>query len=209
MNMRVSDPQGHPILKVTIPGATPDELGRGLAAAMAVFIEAKVDPADAAAGAFEREGWDISGFEDEIDDAALNDAEVWDRAHTAALNAITSGWHERRRERASVRLQLITDPEVQLADRKTALEMLRVRARAEDGNAEFLDSKVGTLAWVLAEHLEDRFRARELVANVTMAFTALQCAGHSPEEPIEPKRNAVLKAIDALENATQKARRHA
>ncbi|MER8944489.1 hypothetical protein [Mesorhizobium sp. M0701] len=41
-------------------------------------------------------------------------------------------------------------------------------------------------------------------SRVTVAFTTLALAGFHPDEPIEPKRKAVLDAIEALEKATEK-----
>ncbi|WP_353646228.1 hypothetical protein [Mesorhizobium sp. WSM2239] len=57
------DPE-FPLMKISIPKATPDELQRGLDAAIAVFRRAGVDPQDAADGVSIREGWDIAGFSD-------------------------------------------------------------------------------------------------------------------------------------------------
>ena len=49
--------------------------------------------------------------------------------------------------------------------------------------------------------LEDEIQARDFVARVTIAYTTLAMAGFYPGEPIEPKRLAILEAIDALERA--------
>ncbi|MER9236908.1 hypothetical protein NKI56_33795 [Mesorhizobium sp. M0622] len=53
----------------------------------------------------------------------------------------------------------------------------------------------------------DGFLARDLVSDVTVAFTTRALAGFHPDEPIEPKRKAVLDAIEALEKATEKPTR--
>ena len=71
---------------------------------------------------------------------------------------------------------LVTDPETQLADRPTALRMLRARAMAEDGKAKSLDNKMANLGWVVAENLEDQWLAQELVDGLTSAHFALVSA---------------------------------
>jgi hypothetical protein len=194
-----------PLMKISIPKATPDELQRGLDAAFAVFRHAGVDPQDAADGVSIRESLDIAGFSDQFDisDQEMEAAAIWDAADTAAVDAACAGWDEKGRQRPeSAHLQLITSPATQLVDRDTALVMLRSRVRDAADQREFLDSAVADLAWVVAADFEDQGRARELVNAVAIAFTALELSGFSPEEPIEPKRQAVLTAIDALERAT-------
>ncbi|MCT2580963.1 hypothetical protein P3C33_27910 [Mesorhizobium sp. P16.1] len=194
-----------PLMKISIPKATPDELQRGLDAAIAVFRRADVDPQDAADGVSIREGWDIAGFSEQFDisDQEMEAAAIWDAADTAAVDAACAGWDETGRQRPeSAHLQLITSPATQLVDRDTALAMLRSRVRDAADQREFLDSAVADLAWVVAADFEDRWRARELVNALTVAFTALELSGFSPGEPTEPKRQGVLTAIDALERAT-------
>lgn len=194
-----------PLMKISIPKATPDELQRGLDAAIAVFRRAGVDPQDAADGVSIREGWDIAGFSEQFDisDQEMEAAAIWDAADTAAVDAACAGWDEEGRQHPeSAHLQLITSPATQLVDRDTALVMLRSRVRDAAVQREFLDSAVADLAWVVAADFEDQWRARELVNAVTIAFTALELSGFSPGEPIEPKRQAVLTAIDALGQAT-------
>ncbi|WP_146172618.1 hypothetical protein [Mesorhizobium helmanticense] len=84
-----------------------------------------------------------------------------------------------------------------------ALAKLRLLTDAADGNGEFLDSDVGTLAWRVAADLEDNNGVeRDLVGDVTIAFTALILSRFHPKEPIEPKRKTGHDAIDALEKAT-------
>ena len=192
-------------LKISVPRATPDELNRGLEAAVAVFRKAKVHPVEAAGGRAAREAWDISGFQDEIDREDLKAAEVWDEAEGAALDAVCADWDENRKRPDSANLSIVTDPKTQLVDRRTALEMLRSHVKAESGKREFLDTKVADLGWVIAEDLEDQFLARELLGRLTTSFWALAMAGFHPDQPIEPKRQAVFDAIDALEKATETA----
>ncbi|RWG40279.1 MAG: hypothetical protein EOQ63_29555 [Mesorhizobium sp.] len=194
-----------PLMKISIPRATPDELQSGLDAAIAVFRRAGVDPQDAADGVSIREGWDIAGFSEQFDisDQEMEAAAIWDAADTAAVYAACAGWNEKGKQRPeSAHLQLITSPATQLVDRDSALVMLRSRVRDAADQHEFLDSAVADLAWVVAADFEDQWRARELVNAVTIAFTALELSGFSPGEPIEPKRQAVLTAIAALEQAT-------
>jgi hypothetical protein len=97
------------------------------------------------------------------------------------------------------------DPATQLADRPTALAMLRALTAAQDGNGEFMNSQIGILADRLAVDVDN---PRDLIAAVTVAFTRLELAGFHPDEPIEPKRQAVYDAIDALEAATEMPTSH-
>lgn len=103
-------------------------------------------------------------------------------------------------------LELLTDPETQLADRATALAMLR--QRVEDNREGVFDGSDSTLAWRVAADFEDRIEMRDLVIGVRVAFTSLKLAHFHPEEPIEPKRRAVYDAINALEAATEKPTSH-
>ncbi|MER8369022.1 hypothetical protein [Mesorhizobium sp. M1378] len=65
------------------------------------------------------------------------------------------------------------------------------------------------MAWLVAADIDDDSgMMRDLVGNVTIAFTVLSLSRFHPEEPIEPKRKAVHDAIDALEKATVKATSH-
>ena len=157
-------------LKISVPRATPDELNRGLEAAVAVFRTAKVHPVEAAGGAAARKAWDISGFQDDIDGEDLKAAGVWDEAESAALDAVCAGWDKSRERPGSANLSIVTDPETQLVDRSTALEMLRSRVKAENGKGEFLDTKVADLGWVIAENLEDQFLARSCLASSPLHF---------------------------------------
>ncbi|MEO5326204.1 hypothetical protein PV773_23085 [Mesorhizobium sp. CC13] len=194
-----------PLMKISIPKATAEELQRGLEAAIAVFRRSGVDPQDAADGVNIRGAWDITGFPEgfDITDEEMEAAAIWDAADSAALDAACAEWDQKGRQRPdSAHLQLITDPATQLVDRDTALAMLRSRVQDSRDRSEYLDSAVGILSWIVAADLEDRWRARELVSAVTIAFTALELSGFRPGEPIEPKRQAVFHAINALERAT-------
>ncbi len=182
----------HPTVKLSVPTATSEEVDRGLAAALAVFAGAGVTPLQAASGAFAREGWGMADFETDIADEDMKSAGVWDQAHAAAKAAACASWLPERR--AEVNLDLVVDPEAQFADRETALAMLR---RMADTGPR--GSRDGILARIVVDSLADRSKARRLIDDVTIAFATLSTAGYYPAEPIEPKRQAVLAAIDALE----------
>lgn len=53
-------------ITLTVEGAKPEEIARGLDAAQAVFDRAGVTPDRAAEARFNVEGWDIRGFDDDI-----------------------------------------------------------------------------------------------------------------------------------------------
>ncbi|MBZ9735718.1 MULTISPECIES: hypothetical protein [unclassified Mesorhizobium] len=92
-------------------------------------------------------------------------------------------------------MQLLHDPETQLVDRVTALAKLRAIIKAENSNNEFHDMRIGELACTATDDMADSELARELVMAVTVAYTPLACAQFAPDEPILPKRQAVLAAI--------------
>jgi hypothetical protein len=50
----------------------------------------------------------------------------------------------------------------------------------------------------VVDHVADRWKAKELVDNLTIAFATLALAEFHPDEPIGPKRQAAISAIDAL-----------
>jgi hypothetical protein len=185
----------NPVLKLSVPTATAAEVDRGLAAAVAVFRQARIHPIDAAAGAFAREGWDMGGFVGDIEDKELKAARVWDDANAAAREAACAGWPASRSV-PDIGLEIVVDAEAQLADRATALAMLH--KMVETGSRR---RREGILAGIVVEDLADQEKARRLVDAVTIAFSSLEMAGYYPEEPVEPKRQAVIDAIDALEAA--------
>ena len=188
-------------LVLSVPGATPEEVSRGIAAAEAALERAGFTAEEAADGAFALEGWDINGFpEDGLGEDEGEAAQAWAEAHAAALEACCAGWPEDRKP-ISVDLSLLMDPETQLADRATALAMLREDLK-QDGK-DTLSGRDAILAWRVAADVEDRFEMRDLIANLTVAFTRLSLSHFHPEEPIEPKRQAVKDAINALESATE------
>ena len=94
-------------LRITVDGATKEEVRRGLNAALDVFEKAKMDPLTAAEGMFALEGWDIQGFPD--DGLSAEDskaADVWMDAEQAAIDACCADWPDDR-ERPSAVLELI------------------------------------------------------------------------------------------------------
>ncbi|MBZ9740958.1 MULTISPECIES: hypothetical protein [unclassified Mesorhizobium] len=191
-------------LLLLMKGATPEEISRGIAAAQAVLDRAGITSLQAAEGMFALEGWDINGFPEdnepsEMEHAAAN---LWMEASNAALDACCADWPEERRP-FTADLRLLDDPATQLADRPTALSMLRALTAAQDGKGEYLNfSEIGTLAERLTLDVDDD--PRDLIAAVTIAYTTLELARFHPDEPIEPKRQAVYDAINALEAATEK-----
>ncbi|TPL21008.1 hypothetical protein FJ945_19905 [Mesorhizobium sp. B2-4-9] len=189
-------------LVLTVPGASPEEISRGIAAAEAALERAGFTAEEAAQGAFALEGWDINGFpEDGLDRRAGAGAQAWGQAHTAALEACCAGWPEERKP-LNVDLELLIDPETQLVDRITALAMLR--ADLERGGKDTLSGRDSILAWRIAAEVKDRFKMRDLIGDLTVAFTTLSLSHFHPDEPVEPKRQAVCDAINALEAATEK-----
>lgn len=95
-------------ITITIAGATPEEIARGLTAAQAVFDRAGVTPLRAAEARFNLEGWDIAGFDGAISQDDLDLAGLWDEADQAALGACCAGWDEARKPETA-QLELV-DP---------------------------------------------------------------------------------------------------
>ncbi|TIR15291.1 MAG: hypothetical protein E5X34_29805 [Mesorhizobium sp.] len=181
-------------------GATSEEKQRGIDAAREVIKRSGLTPEEAAEGSFAVEGWDDMGFppDQEPSEREYAAAEVWWAASNAAIKACCEGWPDEKRHEVHG-LQLLHDPETQLVDRVTALARLRAIIQAEDGKNEFHDERIGLLAYAATDDMADGSLARELVMAVTVAYTPLACSQFTPDEPIEPKRQAVLDAIDALE----------
>ena len=94
-------------LRITVEGATKEEVRRGLNAALAVFDKANMHPLTAAEGRFALEGWDIQGFpEDGFSDEESAAASVWMEAEQAAIDACCANWPGDR-ERPSEVLELV------------------------------------------------------------------------------------------------------
>jgi hypothetical protein len=94
-------------LSLSIEGARPDEIKRGLAAAQAVFDASGVTVVRVANARFAVEGWDIGGFaEAGVDDEDLEIHGLWDNASGAALAACCAGWEPTRRPDSAI-LELV------------------------------------------------------------------------------------------------------
>ncbi|QKC98396.1 hypothetical protein [Mesorhizobium sp. NZP2298] len=102
-------------LRLSIEGATPEELARGVAAAEAVFARAGITALQGAEGLFALEGWDIKGFPE--DDQPTEDedraATVWMEADEAATTACCAGWPEDKVPRHQI-MELIDVPRTKL-----------------------------------------------------------------------------------------------
>jgi hypothetical protein len=83
---------------IHLRGATVEELERGERAAAAIFVEAKVNPYDAADAMTKRDAWDKGG--DDLTEAECRMTDVWERAQAAATAACCDGWSEQPREEA-------------------------------------------------------------------------------------------------------------
>lgn len=90
-------------LNITITGATPEQLARGVAAAEATFAAAGIAPLDAAWAIFRRERPDYP----ELTDAECAGCAAWEAADEAALAACCEGWSDRP---TSARLELLDIP---------------------------------------------------------------------------------------------------
>ncbi|TIM16666.1 MAG: hypothetical protein E5Y74_31685 [Mesorhizobium sp.] len=138
-------------LYLSVPGASPEEIARGIAAAEAVLDRAGISALEAADGMFAIEGGDDTdeSLPTEEEDQA---ATAWMEASRAALDACCAGWPAEKRP-IDANLQLLLDPATQLADRPTALAMLRALTAAEDGRNQFMNSQIGRLAERVAADL--------------------------------------------------------
>jgi hypothetical protein len=80
-------------VRISIDGASAEELERGAKAAEAFFRSQSVAPASCAQAAFAREGWDIRGFEGSgPPDEVMRLADIWDHADLVALEASCRDW---------------------------------------------------------------------------------------------------------------------
>lgn len=88
-------------LVLKVPGATHDEIAKGLKAAQAMLDAAGVTAAQAAHAQFALEGWGIVyGLKDNVtpSDAIFDAAAALDQARDAAIAACCEGWAERPAE---------------------------------------------------------------------------------------------------------------
>ncbi|TPI58651.1 hypothetical protein FJ417_18690 [Mesorhizobium sp. B3-1-7] len=181
-------------------GATTEEKQRGIEAARAVLDHAGITAEEAADGASAVERWDDMGFppDQEPSEEEYVAAQAWWAASKAAMEACCVGWPDEKKHHVDG-LQLLHDPDIQLTDRASALARMRTIVRAEDGKGEFTDNRVFFLALAATAEMPNSSKAQQLVSAVTVAYSSLSLAGFTPDEPIEPKRQAVLDAVDALE----------
>ncbi|RFB76617.1 hypothetical protein [Methylovirgula sp. 4M-Z18] len=89
-------------LEITVPGATDEEIARGIAAAWKVFYDAGISPQDAVAGVFAVEGDEFAlfsngAFGELAEDVDFDRADTWWAACDAALTACCMGWPDDRR----------------------------------------------------------------------------------------------------------------
>lgn len=99
-------------IRINVPGATADEIARGLAAAQAVFDKVCITAERAADARFAVEGWDNAGFPDDENypgDRDFDFLHIWNEADEAAAAASCREWPEGKRLR-SADLELV-DPE--------------------------------------------------------------------------------------------------
>lgn len=180
-------------------GASPDELTRAAKAAMQVFEAASMEPEEAASSMAALERWDIYGFEGTLSKRDSRAANVWLDAARAAEDACCASWDAERRRNTAVDLELLVDPETQLAGRETALRLLREAILGTFDHRDVSISTVSTLARRMTVQLADVWQERELVDDLTRAFSALETARRG----MPAKQRAVLDAIDALKQATE------
>jgi hypothetical protein len=115
-------------IRISVPGATPEEIERGMAAAKAAFAKAGITPEQAADARFAVEGWDIRGFPDDEhpDDDEIQFCSVWDEADQAAAEAVCRDWPATRRVQ-SADLEL-DDPEADARRQQLFDDMEAIRA---------------------------------------------------------------------------------
>lgn len=80
------------VLRLTIEGATEDEMKKGIDAAKAVFDKAGVHPAIAADGWWAMQEWDEGGFAYPLSEEDHRNGDIWLEAEKAAVNACCDGW---------------------------------------------------------------------------------------------------------------------
>ncbi|WP_442580690.1 hypothetical protein ACSBOB_01430 [Mesorhizobium sp. ASY16-5R] len=167
-------------IKISIPRATAAELQRGISAAMRVFKDAGVDPHMAADGRIRREAWDTGGLNStDITDEQLSAATAWENADLAALEAACAGWDADCKPQTA-NLEILHDPEAQLADRPTAIQRLRKIAGSKKWTKKDED-RIATYAWIIAGDLEG-LTARPLVDPITIGANRVEMAPYKGED---------------------------
>lgn len=102
-------------LQLTIPGLYTDDIERGLRAAAAIFRGAKVNPFYAAESKRAEMDWDMAGFPDDgsfaMTEQEGREAEVWDTATRAAIDAACSSWSQEQKNALDQPLQVVLTEE--------------------------------------------------------------------------------------------------
>lgn len=81
-------------ITISVEGATPEEIARGVTAAKAVFHLAQVTPEAAADGLGAVETWDRNGCTGPLTGEDLNLNAIWCLAEEAGLDACCDGWRK-------------------------------------------------------------------------------------------------------------------
>ncbi len=192
-------------LRITMPGASDDEIVRALLAATEVFERVSVTPYQASHGMDRLEAWDDRGLKEHDRKLRKKDswrAGLWLHAEEAGIASLSKVYPPDEVIR-KFDMQLI-DMADWAPDRATAVEALRSIANADcdfDRNMR----RVAALCEQLTDQLTDDFAARDLMADVTIAHTSLSLAKFDHGRPVGPLRQAMLAAIDRLEIATAPA----
>jgi hypothetical protein len=97
-------------LLVRVEGASAEEVHKGGLAAMAIFEQAGVTPLQAAEASFARNGWDLSGFDDEYEGYTTEDSEIahlWHEAAVKAAEVACATWPADRKRPESAVLEIV------------------------------------------------------------------------------------------------------
>lgn len=189
-------------LRITMPGASGEEIVLALMAASEIFDRASVTPEQAKHGMERLERWDDRGMRENDRGLRKKDdwrAGLWMKAEEAGMAALSEG-HPANEVSRRFEMSLV-DMTRRAPDRLTAIDALR-KVAMSDTSLEKNTSVVAALCEQLTENMEDDFAARELMAAVTTAHTNIAMAKFEPWKPVEPLRNAMLEAIDKLQLAT-------
>ncbi len=100
---RHTEVRNMPSLSITVPGASPEDLRRGIAAAESFFAAVRISPQQAAVAAFAREGWHATSLQaDAAIDTSSEAADAWDEADRIAVEACCAGWKRGRPDTAQL-----------------------------------------------------------------------------------------------------------
>ncbi len=194
-------------LRITMPGASDDEIVRALLAATEVFERVSVTPYQASHGMDRLEAWDDRGLKEHDRKLRKKDAwraGLWLRAEEAGMASLRKVYPADEVVR-KFDMQLV-DMADWAPDRAAAVEALRGIANA-DADFDRNMRRVAALCEQLADQMTDDSAARDVMADVTIAHTSLSLAKFDLGRPVEPLRKAMLAAIDRLEAVTVPATR--